>query len=83
MEQLQIPGAARLLQGYDILHVKFAVIGVIDTVLQFLFGIICEQKAHDFISHSAVIHPGELAEPCLKCGHGCGDIESSVLREAS
>ena len=83
VEQLEIPRVAGLFQRNDQVVVEFTVVSAADACLELFFRIIGKKKAHDFVSHSPVIHRREFREVGIKRGDRSGNIESAVLRKTS
>ena len=82
VKQFQVPCVTGFSERRYLVRIKLFVISAVDTVLQFLLRIIRKKKAHDFISHTAVVHFREVRKSCLKGRDKSRNVETSILGES-
>ena len=83
MKQFQIPCVTGFSERRYLVRIKLFVISAVNTVLQFLHRIIRKKKAHDFVSHAAVVHLRKVRESCLKGRNKSRNVETSILGKSS
>ena len=70
------------MQGRHSGYIKFAVVGPVNTMPEFLFRIVGQEQFHDLISGLPVIHGGKFPHAVIKGRDMIGDEQSAVIGQA-
>ena len=79
MKKLQKISAVRFRHGCNHFRVKFAVIGIGNTLLQLFLRKISEKKLHNLISHFSVSHTAQFFQRLIQLGDSLRYEKAPVL----